>query len=211
MADFFFKTTKFHALLLLIPKSLRFLCTLIVLLVSVGVWFLCVYKPLLLSYQRKQAHYISLNSMEKMDSKIEEKNKNIKNLLHKKNRLVHQEKNKISAEKNQSIEDFTHKKITELFTLAHKAGVTINRHTPLESTKSDWFLSFHTTNEFQGSYPSIVNFLQSLSKNCNGIIVTTMTITKQGDASLILSLEYTINQILENNLKTNNENFHEKK
>ena len=195
MADFFFKTTKFQAFLLSIPKSIRNISTLFLVTTISMLWFMGIYKPLGLYYQLNQTNYTSLHSMHDVNKKIKGKNKKIEKLLNQKNSILNNDRNNLPTEGKVSAEEYTSKKIADLFNRAHKALLTVNKHTPLEPTNSDWFLSFHSCNEFQGSFNALVTFLQNLSKSDLGTLVNSLTIAKHDEDSLILTLNLTINQI----------------
>ncbi len=203
MADFFFKTTRIQALLISVPKSLRAISTLFLLTILFLIWFICVYKPLFRYNHQQQTHYTNIQSMHAIGNKTVEKTNKIEKLIKKKDTILTKNKKSIVVDSCNSPEEITNKIVATLFDYAHKSQLTVTRHTPLNSTETDWFLSFHTTNEFQGSFNSLLKFLQSLSDNSLGIHINNMSIGKQNDSSLILTLQYTINHL--------KESFNEKK
>jgi hypothetical protein len=187
MADFYFKTSKFQNILLQIPKSLRIPVTLLLFFLIGITWFIAVYRPLKSSYQTALTQYTALNSLQDMHFKIEKKNKKIEQRTNKKKSLTK------NLQSSLNTQDFINQAITNIFSCAHEAHLSVLRHTPTKSQEHDVYLSSVFCDELQGSFESITLFLQLLTQNKITLQPLSIKITRSTMDNLKLIFEYSIN------------------
>lgn len=199
MADFYFKTTKFQSLLLSIPQSIRYLCTLLFLGLIFLIWYSFIYRPLNDHLLHCQTRYDNHPSLQSVRAKIEKKNNKVALLGKKKSELLNTLKNR-NLQKNESSHNVPSTSFSNFFEYAQQAALVINSHTPLKTTEKNWLTTFESVNEFDGNFSAIIQFLKSLTAHNDSLLLNKLTITKHDNETLALTLHVTAHKFQEEHL-----------
>lgn len=192
MPDFFFATSKFGYYLLRVPKKLRYFLSIASLAFIALLWFFLVYNPL-----HKKLNYLiqalnQLHVLQHSQEKIVLENNQIQEIINKKQKKF---LNKQKTYKNaKSINEI----IMIIFDVASKAGLTVGLHMPQETIDNNWYCINSCKTEFQGTFDSIMQFLESFKIVSPSIHIKKIQIHKIDDEFLNLICEFNSIQIKEN-------------